>query len=91
VLHLKKYFFAPVLLLSFIYTGDYDQINNDPIDHAHNSAITNDTIVFIAHRGISRYYPENSLPAVQASTRYGFHGVEVDISRATDSLVVFHD
>ncbi|GAA5609309.1 glycerophosphodiester phosphodiesterase [Streptomyces platensis] len=46
----------------------------------------------IAHRGASRYAPENTLAAVDAAHRRGFIWVENDVQRSKDGrLVVLHD
>lgn len=45
-----------------------------------------------AHRGASRIEPENTLPAFQAAISLGAHGVEFDVQRSADGmLVVIHD
>lgn len=46
----------------------------------------------VAHRGLSSLYPQNSLPAVEASVEYGFDGCEFDIHTTKDGKwVVIHD
>ncbi|MGW5941460.1 glycerophosphodiester phosphodiesterase [Streptomyces celluloflavus] len=48
--------------------------------------------VVIAHRGASRYAPENTLAAVDAAYHHGFVWVENDVQRTRDGqLVVLHD
>ncbi|MFH8557285.1 glycerophosphodiester phosphodiesterase [Streptomyces celluloflavus] len=48
--------------------------------------------VVIAHRGASRYAPENTLAAVDAAHHHGFLWVENDVQRTRDGqLVVLHD
>ncbi len=45
-----------------------------------------------AHRGASRYAPENTLPAIQEAVRLGMDYVEIDIRTAQDSsLFLLHD
>lgn len=45
-----------------------------------------------AHRGASHYYPENTLSSFYAGLRMGANGVETDIHRTKDDvLVLFHD
>lgn len=45
-----------------------------------------------AHRGASEYYPENTLSAFYAGIRMGANGIETDIHRTKDGvLVLFHD
>ncbi len=46
----------------------------------------------IAHRGASTRAPENTLPALQEAVRQGAAGVEVDVQRTSDGvLVLVHD
>ncbi|MER0481711.1 glycerophosphodiester phosphodiesterase family protein [Streptomyces sp. Edi2] len=48
--------------------------------------------LLIAHRGASRYAPENTLAAVDAAHRRGLIWVENDVQRSKDGrLVVMHD
>ena len=45
-----------------------------------------------AHRGASEYYPENTLSSFYAGVDMGANGIENDIQRTKDGiLVVFHD
>jgi len=45
-----------------------------------------------AHRGASEYYPENTLSAFYAGLDMGANGIETDIQRTKDGvLVLFHD
>lgn len=46
----------------------------------------------IGHRGASATHPENTLEAFRAAADQGAHGIELDVRRtADDVLVVFHD
>lgn len=48
--------------------------------------------VVVAHRGASRYAPENTLPAVDRAAAMGIGWVENDVQRTKDGrLVVIHD
>ena len=48
--------------------------------------------VGIAHRGASRYAPENTLAAVRLALEHGVSAVECDVHRSKDGhLVVIHD
>ena len=48
--------------------------------------------VIYAHRGASEYYPENTLSSFYAGVEMGANGIENDIQRTKDGvLVVFHD
>ena len=45
-----------------------------------------------AHRGASQYFPENTLSAFYAGLEMGANGIETDIHRTKDGvLVLFHD
>ena len=45
-----------------------------------------------AHRGASEYYPENTLSAFYAGVEMGANGIETDVQRTKDGvLVLFHD
>lgn len=45
-----------------------------------------------AHRGASRYAPENTLPAFELAARQGADGIELDVHLTRDGqLVVIHD
>ena len=46
----------------------------------------------IAHRGASATHPENTIEAFQAAAEQGAQGIELDVRRtADDVLVVYHD
>ena len=46
----------------------------------------------IGHRGASATHPENTIDAFRAAADAGAHGIELDVRRtADDVLVVFHD
>ena len=46
----------------------------------------------IGHRGASSTHPENTIEAFRAAAEQGAHGIELDVRRtADDVLVVFHD
>lgn len=50
------------------------------------------TPLFIAHRGISARYPENTLAAFNGAIDAGAHMIELDVSLSKDRrLVVIHD
>lgn len=47
---------------------------------------------FIAHRGFSSLYPENTLPAIEGAIENGFYGVEFDIHTTKDGVwILNHD
>lgn len=45
----------------------------------------------IAHRGYSGLYPENTLLAIRKALDAGCDGIEIDLYRVEDTLVVIHD
>ncbi len=48
--------------------------------------------VVYAHRGASEYYPENTLSSFYAGIDMGANGIENDVQRTKDGvLVIFHD
>ena len=48
--------------------------------------------VFIAHRGYSARYPENTLAAFEAAIAAGAHMIELDVTLSKDrQLIVIHD
>lgn len=44
-----------------------------------------------AHRGVSGHYPENTMAAFAAALAIGCDGIELDVFRVEDELVVIHD
>ena len=49
-------------------------------------------VINYAHRGASEYYPENTEASFLAGIYMGADGLETDVQRATDGLLVlFHD
>lgn len=57
-----------------------------------NTVINNTNQRFVAHRGLSAQYPENTIPAFIAAAQVGFWGVECDANRTADGVwVVMHD
>lgn len=47
---------------------------------------------FIAHRGFSSVYPENTIPAIEGAIENGFYGVEFDIHTTKDGVwILNHD
>jgi glycerophosphoryl diester phosphodiesterase len=58
----------------------------------HACATGDDVPVVVAHRGASKYAPENTLPAIDRAAAMGFGWVENDVQRTKDGrLVVIHD
>lgn len=47
---------------------------------------------YIAHRGFSSVYPENTIPAIDAAIKKGYYGVEFDIHTTKDGIwILNHD
>ena len=44
-----------------------------------NASANENNICYVAHRGYTKYAPENSIPACEAVSREGFQAVECDI------------
>ncbi|WP_461865556.1 glycerophosphodiester phosphodiesterase family protein [Thermococcus sp.] len=48
--------------------------------------------MLLGHRGLKRFYPENTLPAFRKALQYGADGVEFDVWLTKDGkLIVMHD
>jgi len=49
-------------------------------------------VLVMVHRGASQFAPENTLEAYAAAMDYGADGVEIDIRRSADGVIIlFHD
>ncbi len=44
----------------------------------------------IAHRGVPRQQPENSLPGFELAVRQKVHGIELDVHATKDGVIVVH-
>lgn len=56
------------------------------------SSYTSEPQKFIAHRGFSSVFPENTIPAIKAAVDEGFYGVEFDIHTTKDEIwILNHD
>ncbi|MBR2410621.1 MAG: hypothetical protein IKB08_02740 [Clostridia bacterium] len=56
------------------------------------SSYTSEPQKFIAHRGFSSVFPENTIPAIKAAVDEGFYGVEFDIHTTKDGIwILNHD
>ena len=56
------------------------------------TAYTSEPQQFIAHRGFSSVYPENTMPAIKGAIDKGFYGVEFDIHTTKDGVwILNHD
>ncbi|PGT82250.1 MULTISPECIES: glycerophosphodiester phosphodiesterase [Bacillaceae] len=53
--------------------------------------MSNNVEIF-AHRGLSGFYPENTMAAFKAAVEVGAHGIELDVQMSKEGeLVVIHD
>lgn len=56
------------------------------------TAYTSQPQQFVAHRGFSSVYPENTLPAIEGAVKEGFYGCEFDIHTTKDGIwILNHD
>lgn len=56
------------------------------------SAYSSNPQKFIAHRGFSSVYPENTIPAIEGAIDEGYYGVEFDIHTTKDGIwILNHD
>lgn len=52
----------------------------------------NDSSLIFAHRGIAKYFPENSFEALQQAKQKNFKAVEIDLNETSDNIIIlFHD
>ena len=87
-------FAASTVLLKIYPTGNSDApaLPADAAVTAPSDIFSGDGDRFAAHRGYSRYAPENSIPAFELAGRNGFWGIETDIYETTDgAFVCMHD
>lgn len=49
-----------------------------------------DGMLVLAHRGANRLEPENTVPAMTAALAHGADGVELDVHRSADGVLVVH-
>jgi glycerophosphoryl diester phosphodiesterase len=47
-------------------------------------------VEIIAHRGVPRQEPENSLPGFELAVRQKVHGIELDVHATKDGVIVVH-
>jgi glycerophosphoryl diester phosphodiesterase len=47
-------------------------------------------VLRIAHRGLPRRHPENTLPSFEAALRLGADGIELDVNATLDGVIVVH-
>ena len=62
-----------------------------------NVSANENNICYVAHRGYTKYAPENSIPVFEAAGREGFQAVECDIHETAKDkkgkrrFVIMHD
>lgn len=79
---MKKVWVLLILLLSGCSDDSVDLLPELNISHLN----------VIAHRGVSRYAPENSLKAIERTLSVGVDIVEFDVQSSKDSIImIFHD
>ena len=72
----------------------YDDMHNRATKY---ESANENNICYVAHRGYTKYAPENSIPAFEAAGREGFQAVECDIHETAKDkkgkrrFVIMHD
>ncbi|OYO67768.1 hypothetical protein CG709_17270 [Lachnotalea glycerini] len=62
------------------------------LDKEADSKDEKDSIIMIAHRGMSSLAPENTIPAMEMAGLYGYQSVEFDVYQTKDGkFVISHD
>jgi glycerophosphoryl diester phosphodiesterase len=78
-------FLIPVLLY-FIW-GGLQKDNQGNINPVYNNSV-----LIFAHRGIAKYFPENSYEAIYNAKQKNFKALEIDLNETSDSIIIlFHD
>ncbi len=84
--HFSKGLFVICILICSLYVYmTYKGRLNPSIEYVHQTEIT-------AHRGASRYFPENTMAAIKGAMEQGADWIELDIHQSSDGvLFVMHD
>ena len=53
--------------------------------------VNTDQFLIIGHRGVPSLKPENTLVSFELALAFGADGIELDVHRVEDELVVIHD
>lgn len=77
-----------VVTISAQATDGWGAIGRTTVKIVH---LLKDDSFFIAHRGYSAYYPENTLPAFRAAAASNFEGCEMDVWESTPYQVEVED
>lgn len=90
IIRITAYIIIPVIGIYFILMFAFGGYGKRPVTLLLPK--TKDSTLLFAHRGLSVYYPESSMEAMQGAKKQGFNGVEVDIEKDRNGeLIVFHD
>ncbi len=89
----KKIIITLVITLSLLTAVLIFSLGRTPLSSDFTiAAHTDEPQSFIAHRGLSSIYPENTIPAIQGAIDNGFYGVEFDIHTTQDGIwILNHD
>jgi glycerophosphoryl diester phosphodiesterase len=103
IIHVKKLFrfisgFLAIVLIALVIpqnvyadTNDSSELMSD-INKIESAKEENNTVVMLAHRGMSSLAPENTIPALEMAGLYGYGGVEFDICETKDGkFILSHD
>ncbi len=89
----KAIIITSVVLVLIITVTAIVQLTKSPISsYSTFTAYTKNPQSFIAHRGFSSVYPENTIPAIEGAIEKGFYGCEFDIHTTKDGIwILNHD
>lgn len=75
-------------ILALWLTQEPVRISREPIE----TTIPNKRMMKIAHRGASKFAPENTLPALEKAVELGYDYVELDVRETSDGIpILMHD
>lgn len=87
---LKKTVFAVVLIIALVLACVLPQALGETVSSG--QSLFGEKQTWIAHRGLSASYPENTVPAFEAAGEHGFYGAECDVHTTSDGVfIVMHD
>ena len=88
ILALALLLLSPISPIPILLYGTAPEIERIPIE----TKRPNKTIMKIAHRGASKFAPENTLPALEKAIELGFEYIELDVRETRDGIpVLMHD
>lgn len=90
---LLKILISIIIIVVLLITFASVQFSKTPISSSFTlTSHTNSPQNYIAHRGLSSVYPENSLPAIEGAIENGYYGCEFDIHTTKDNIwILNHD